>query len=311
MKYKILTQEKVRKLLPLRSRDAHKGRFGHILILAGSRGMTGAAILCSKGALRCGAGLVTVGLPESQQPVVARRIAPEAMTLPLSETSAGTLSIAALDKICDFIIRRKITTLAIGPGLSTVPETVELVKKLLHHLTLPIVLDADGINALSKVKSKKFKPKNFIVDELKHSKARIIITPHPGELSRLMNIPVSVIQNKRLLIARKFASLNNVICVLKGYRTVITDGKETYINLTGNPGMATGGSGDVLTGMISAFIGQVNNLFSAAQLGVYIHGLSGDLACADKGEISMLPTDMIRKISSAIKLIHKSSYDKS
>jgi NAD(P)H-hydrate epimerase len=294
----LLTKKFVRKLIPKRCPDTHKGNFGHVLILAGSRGMTGAAVLCANSALRCGAGLVTLGIPESQANIVASRVLPEVMTLPLKGTSQGTLSLSGFSKLKEHITSRKITALAVGPGLSTNPETKKLVKKILTDMDLPVVLDADGINALEK---------DWI---LKKHKAKIIITPHPGELGRLTKFSAGDIQKNREKFTRKFARDNKLLCVLKGHRTVITDGKKSYINTTGNPGMATGGSGDVLAGMIASLTNQVRSrnskaLLDSAIAGVYLHGLAGDMAAKEKTEIGMIAGDIIEKIPGAIKSVTK------
>jgi len=289
----ITTREIVKSLLPVRKICSHKGDLGHILFLAGSRGMTGATLLCSYAALRTGAGLVTVGTPASQQPIIAKRVQPEAMTLSLKETGSGSLSVSCYQEIERYIERRKVGVLAIGPGLSTQPSTKELVKKILKNMNLPLVLDADGINALAGQKTYSL---------LRNYKSEIVITPHPGEMGRLINLPVSKIQQKRSETAKKFAEENSVVCVLKGHNTVITDGKKVYINPTGNPGMATGGSGDVLTGMLAAFAGQIKgHLLYSAVVAVYLHGLAGDLAEKDKTQISMTAGDIIEKIPEAIK----------
>lgn len=294
----LLTKSFVRKLIPERARDTHKGDFGHVLILAGSRGMTGAAVLCANSALKCGAGLVTLGIPESQLNVVALRVLPEVMTLPLKETSDGTLSLSGFPKISNFIRAKKIDTLAVGPGLSANPDTKKLVRKILADMDLPVVLDADGINALEKDRF------------LRKCRAKIIITPHPGELGRLTGFSVGYIQKNRERFARKFAKDNRVLCVLKGSGTVITDGEKSYVNTTGNPGMATAGSGDVLTGMIASLTNQVkdmqgNKFFASAIAGVYLHGLAGDIAAKEKTEIGMIAGDIIGKIPEAIKRIRR------
>jgi len=321
---KILSKKEIRKLLPDRRKDVCKTDFGHILILAGSRGMTGAGVLCGLGALRSGAGLVTIGCAESLIDILASQEA-ELMTLPLPETEEQTLSSNAFEPIKDFVERRKVSVLAIGPGLSTHVETVKLVQSILFpqnldrfseqaFFSLPIVLDADGLNALQgEVPGEKLQVKS-----LKESKARIIVTPHPGEFARLINEAKKKIQKNRDVYAKNFAKENNVVCVLKGYHTVVTDGNEVFVNPTGNPGMATAGCGDVLTGMIAGLIPQITNvklkmqnaklqiqeiLFKATKLAVYLHGLAGDLAAKEKTEIGLIARDIIEKIPQAIKAV--------
>jgi len=292
---KKLTSQFIKSLILTRRKKAHKGDFGHVLIIAGSRGMTGAAILCANGALRCGAGLVTAGVPESQQKIVAANIRPEAMTLPLPETD-GKFSFKALQGILKFIKSRKVTSLAIGPGIGKSSDITKLVKKLLQRIALPVILDADGLNALS-----------GSIDVFKKAKAGLIITPHPGELSRLSGLPAKKINGNRIKAAEQFARCNKVVCVLKGYGSVVSDGKKSFVNTTGNPGMATGGTGDVLSGMISALTSQVKEpkALNAALCGVFLHGLAGDIAAKKKTRIGLLARDVAESIPEAIKAVGK------
>ena len=305
---KILKAKEIKRLLPKREEDVCKTDFGHVLVIAGSRGMSGAALLCARAVLRSGAGLVTLACPISLYPIVASQIA-ELMTLPLPETKEQTLNSSALKPIREFIEKRKVSSLAVGPGLSTHPETVKLVNRLLLSLDIPLVLDADGVNALAtQIPNSKFQIPNLV-----KAKAKIIITPHPGEFGRIIKEDKEKIQKNRPFYARNFAKENKVICVLKGHKTVVTDGKEVFINLTGNPGMATAGSGDVLTGMIAGLIPQVQakskeqraKLFNAAKIGVYLHGLAGDLAAKEKTEMGIIAGDIIEKIPEAIKTVRK------
>ncbi|MFH2071080.1 MAG: NAD(P)H-hydrate dehydratase [Elusimicrobiota bacterium] len=287
------------KFLLKRKRNSDKRDYGHVLVLAGSRGMSGASILCANACVRSGAGLVTLAVPQGLQKIVARNLYPEIMTLPLPETHNGSPHIRAFDTIKNFADKRKITAMAIGPGISTHPSTKTLVLKIIKNISLPGVLDADGLNAISGGG-----------DTLKKSKMHIIVTPHAGELSRLTGTPVAEIQKNRHSVkkaAMSFARKNKIVCVLKGHRTVVSDGKNIHTNTTGNPGMATGGSGDVLTGIISAFISQARGktskekLFNAAVAGVFVHGLAGDMAAKEKTQIGMTPSDIIEKIPSAIR----------
>ncbi|HAX61932.1 MAG TPA: NAD(P)H-hydrate dehydratase [Elusimicrobia bacterium] len=286
-----LTSEFVEKLLPVRPADSHKGDYGHTLVVAGSKQFTGAAILCSLGCLRSGSGLTTIAMPSSLNIQITKRLAPEVMTIYLPDDD-GYISPAATKIILDFSSERKITSIAFGCGISTELCTKIFTERFLLKNRVPIVIDADGLNNIQK-NAKIFKK----------LKSDTVITPHPAELSRLMKISISDIQKNREKIAKKFAADYGIICVLKGFETVISDGKDIFVNTTGNPGMATGGSGDVLTGMIAAFIGQTDNLLNAACLGVYLHGLAGDLAAKEKTQISMLPTDLIEKIPEAIKMV--------
>ena len=268
--------------LPKRKKETNKGDYGHVFIIAGSPGFTGAAALCSQAALLCGSGLATLGIAKGLNTILARKLT-EVMTKPLPETSAGTLSEKAFPQVMKF--SSKADCVAIGPGLSRNPGTQKLVRKLIVSLEKPMVLDADGLNAIEGQ-----------AQLLKRAQAPVIVTPHPGEMARL----------SKERVAKTFANKYNVVCVLKGHRTVVArpDGK-TYVNTTGNPGMAKGGTGDVLTGMIASFIGQGIGPFEAASLGVYLHGLAGDLAAKEKGEASMLASDLLDKIPAAIKKLSK------
>lgn len=274
--------------IPSRKPDTHKGDYGRILVLAGSRGMTGAACLCSSAALRAGAGLVTLGIPESLQGIVASNLTC-VMTHPLPETHLKTLSELGRQDILDF--SRRFDVVAIGPGLSQYQETKKLVLWLLQSLDCPVVLDADGINALADNPG-----------VLHQIKKHVVLTPHPGEMARLLGLSSPKdIQSKRLEVSRMFVKdKNKVTLVLKGHQTIVMHEEKYYINTTGNPGMATAGSGDVLTGMIAAFLGQNSTPFEAAQLGVYLHGMAGDFAARELGEISVIATDILDKLPKAI-----------
>ncbi len=281
------------KILP-RKPDTHKGDYGRVLVLAGSSGMTGAACMCSTAALRAGAGIVTLGIPESLHGIVASKLTC-VMTHPLPETHVKTLSELGRQDILDF--SQRFDVIAIGPGLSQYLETKRLVLWLLHTLDRPIVLDADGINALAD------NP-----EILNKFKKPIVLTPHPGEMAHLLGISSThEIQSKRLEASKMFVKgRKNVTLALKGHHTIVINEDKFYINKTGNPGMATAGAGDVLTGMIAAFLGQNYTPFEAAQLGVYLHGLAGDFAAQEKGEISMIATDILDNLPRAF-LAYKES----
>ncbi len=275
--------------MPARKSDSHKGDYGHVFILAGSYGLTGAAYLTSQASLLSGSGLVTLGIPESLNPTMEVKLT-EVMTKPLAETKGLTLSLKAFPQINKIL--PAIDALAIGPGLSQNPQTRELVYKLLSSVAKPLVLDADGINAL--------------IGKLKvlHSlKAELVITPHPGEMARLLNLKVAEVQRNRAEVAKDFAREYNVVVVLKGYRTVVAarNGK-IHVNKTGNPGMASAGCGDVLTGIIAAFLGQGMDGLKAAKLAVYLHGLAGDYAAEEKGQTSLIATDILNKLPQAFKV---------
>jgi len=272
--------------LSRRKADSHKGDFGHILILAGSAGFSGAAVLCAEAALRSGAGLVTLGIPTSLNNPIIKVKPAEVMTLPLPETKEGSLSASAYRKIKEF--SRKADIIAIGPGLSQNKATQTLILRVISGIDKPMVIDADGLNALAK--------------RLNSLKENMILTPHPGEMSRLTGLTVAEIQKNRKKVAKDFANVYNVEIVLKGKNTIVADNKNNfYVNKTGNPGMAKGGSGDVLTGIIAAFLGQKMNRFQAAKYAVYLHGVAGDLAAKKKTQISMTASDIIDMLPEAIK----------
>ena len=275
-------------LLPARAPDTHKGDVGHVFVIAGSVGLTGAAALCALGALRAGAGLVTLGLPSSLNDLMEAKLT-EVMTTPFPETKHRTLGLRALPDLVSMIERAD--AVAVGPGLSQEPETKQLVRQLLPRIAKPCVVDADGLNALA--------------DEpqlLKRLTLPVILTPHPGEMGRLIRQSVADVQSDRERTATAFAALYRTVVVLKGHRTIVAnvDG-QVYVNETGNPGMASGGVGDVLTGLIAGLLGQKLSLFDAARLGVYLHGLAGDLAAAERGPIGLIASDLLDRIPLAIR----------
>lgn len=288
LKVSLITKDFVRSLIPLKPLYSHKGTYGHVLVIAGSVGKTGAALMCAKSTLRTGSGLVTMAVPSSLKEVFQSRILEE-MILPLP-CNTQTLSKDAIKKIDEFI-NEKADVLAFGPGVGVNNDTEEILKFLLTHCHVPIVIDADGITLLS-----------YIKDLLKNAKAKTVITPHPGELSRLIGVPVREIENNRIDIAQNVAKELNTIVVLKGVPTIISEPEgTTFINTTGNPGMATGGTGDVLTGIIASLIGQNLSPFYSSVLGVYIHGLSGDLAAKYRGNHGLIAGDLIDNLPQAIK----------
>jgi len=270
-----------------RPRDAHKGDFGHVLVIAGSRGMSGAAVLCCRAALRAGAGLVTLGTPRSQQPIAASQMA-EAMTLPLAETPAGSIDFSAREAILERL--GEFNVVAMGPGLSRDEATARLVRALVPEIGAALVLDADGLNALA-----------GSPQILARRRSETVIAPHPGEMARLMAIDAAAVQADRAGVARRAAEATGAVVALKGAGTVVTDGARVYVNETGNPGMATGGSGDVLTGIVAGLLAQGLDAFGAAALGVHLHGSAGDMAAKKLGEISLVAGDLIDFLPAAVK----------
>ncbi|MDY0232216.1 MAG: NAD(P)H-hydrate dehydratase [Candidatus Saccharicenans sp.] len=276
-----------------RKRDTHKGTYGHLLIIAGSRGKTGAAAMAGRSALRMGAGLVTVATAESCLPTIAKSI-PELMTEPLPETEAKSISEEALDRVLELVKGKD--ALLIGPGLSNHPSTAVLVRSLLlklKHFKKPVVIDADGLNIIS-----------TYPELLEALPKNTVLTPHPGEFSRLTGFSTTEILRRRLEIAPEFSQKYKAYLVLKGYRTlVVGPSGRIMVNPTGNPGMASGGSGDVLSGLIASEVMQVDDLFQAVVNAVFVHGLSGDLAAEKTGEKSLTATDLIKFLPQAIKFI--------
>ncbi|MGB0034505.1 MAG: NAD(P)H-hydrate dehydratase [Candidatus Acidiferrales bacterium] len=273
-----------------RKPDGHKGDYGHALIVAGSVGKSGAAVLASWAALRVGAGLVTVATPEPVLPIVAAHT-PEIMTEPLPATDSGSISLERLGSDrWDAIVKGK-RALAIGPGLSTHSDTQQFIRKVVGNRSIPIILDADGLNAFA-----------GRAGELKSSKGMVALTPHPGEMARLLGGTTEAVQAWRVELAVKAATDWNACVILKGHQTVIAapDG-NVWINSTGNPGMGTGGTGDVLTGIFAGLTAQYGTKSWSLVLAfaVYLHGLAGDIAAAEVGEAPLIASDLIRAIPRA------------
>lgn len=271
-----LTHEKVMSLLPDRSPEGHKGEFGKLLLLCGSRGYTGAAYLAAMGALRCGAGLVFLGVPECIYAIEAVKLN-ETVVFPLPDRE-GMLSREAIPEILNRLPR--MDAVLIGCGLGQSEDTWEVTRVVLENASCPVVVDADGINLLSRHK-----------DILRGRTAPTILTPHPGEYARLAG------EQEPEDLARELGAV--VVC--KGHRTRITDGINRYRNMTGNPGMAVGGSGDVLAGMITALLGQGIAPLEAAACGAWLHGAAGDLCAKELGQYAMLPTDMLNALPRLLK----------
>ena len=284
----VLEASDVARLFPRRPRDVHKGTYGHLLVLAGSVGKTGAAALCARAALRSGVGLVTVGTAASAQPTVAA-LSLEAMTEPLPETPARSLAMKAREPIVALAEAR--AAVAIGPGLGLDDETRALARVLVSTLPRPMVVDADALTALADH-----------LDVLRGAHTARVLTPHPGEMARLLGGTVADVQADRLGAARAFATAHGVHLVLKGARTLIAapDGR-VLVNPTGNAGMASGGTGDVLTGILGALLARGLDATQAALAGVYLHGLAGDVAAERVGEEALIATDVIDALGEAFR----------
>lgn len=277
----------VKQLIPKRKPDTNKGTYGRVLIVAGSRGMTGAACLTGGAALRAGAGLVYMAAPTSLLPIYAVSLV-EALTIPLEDENKGYITKESVHEILGKL--ESLDVAAVGPGLSSGDEIKAVVYSIIKSSKVPIVLDADGINVLAKDLS-----------VLKDLKTQMVITPHPGEMARLIGTSVKEVQEDRVNIARAFSKKWGLITVLKGSRTVIASPNgEIYINATGNPGMSTGGSGDVLTGIIASLIGQGLKPIDAAIAGVYLHGVCGDNIVQRKGEHGLIAGDLLQEIPNVI-----------
>ena len=283
----LLTPEEIGLLIPPRPVDTHKGDFGHVLVVAGSLGKTGAAQLAGLSALRSGAGLVTVATPHRCVSSVSSG-APEYMTLPLAEGDDGVVAAAALDMIVEF----GCDVIAMGPGLGTSSEISTLVHGLVEQSQVPLVLDADALNVFASDSS-------ALVGR---EGVPLVITPHPGEMARLCGTTSAEVQSNRIDTARRFAMDHHLFVVLKGSGTVIADPDGTiWLNLTGNAGMSTGGVGDVLTGMTAAWLAQLGRPDRACQVAVFLHGLAGDLACDEHGEAALIASDLIACLGQAVR----------
>ena len=286
-----------RSWLPRRPPDAHKYNFGHVLVIGGSRGMMGAPRLAAVGALRGGAGLVTLGVPESLEPLAAVG-AWEAMTLPLSERSGG-LSDQAASTVRSYLKARRVTSVALGPGLGARKETVGFVRGYLASVEVPTVLDADGLNALA-------------ILGPSSTETPLILTPHPGEMARLLGMTTEAVQQDREAAVQEAARRYHAIVVLKGHGTIVSDGDKIWRNSTGNPAMATGGMGDVLAGLIAGLFAQIiaadvpERLWRSAVLGVYLHGLAGDLAEKEMGAPALLAGDVATYLPTAFRHVFPS-----
>jgi hydroxyethylthiazole kinase-like uncharacterized protein yjeF len=293
----LLTPEQVRLMVHPRPADSHKGDYGRVTVVAGSRGKTGAAHLAGLGALRSGAGLVTVATPHSCVSIVAA-LASEYMTEGLAETGDGGVAGEAVDAL----LALKQDVIACGPGLGRSADTRAFVRALVERSPVPLVLDADAVLAFAE------DPGQLVGRDERH----IIITPHPGEMAQLLGRTIEDVQANRVEVASEFAATHQVYVVLKGHRTVIaTPSGLVSINPTGNPGMATGGTGDVLTGMLAAWLAQLLDADAACRLGVFLHGAAGDLAAAHEGRVSMIAGDVLNHIGPALEQLMQPAAERS
>ena len=275
-----------------RNPDTHKGDYGSLLVVGGSTGLTGAIVLCAQAAMRVGTGLVRVGIPSKLNSIFEIKLT-EAMSLPLKSTKDGCLSPQAFTQIKSIL--NKIDVIALGCGASQNSGTKKLLLRTIKEINRPLVVDADGINALASD-----------IDILRKRKSKdIILTPHLAEFSRLIGISKETIKKKRKELVKKFALKYNLTLVLKGHKTLVSNGKMVFENTTGNPGMATAGSGDVLTGIIAGLLSQGLNAPEAAKLGAYLHGLGADYAAKDKTQICLIASDIIDYLPKAMKVLLK------
>ena len=280
----IITKEYVASHLPHRTADSHKGTYGTLLTVCGSYGMAGAALLCARGALRSGVGLLRAAVPQSVYPLLVDAI-PEAVFAPVAEQD-GCFSTAAISALTEALTAADAVVL--GCGIGRGEEQTAVVRHILSHSTIPVILDADGINAVTP---------HILAEEARS--APLILTPHPGEMARLLGISTAEVQADRVGVAQRLAREVDAVVVLKGHRTVIAGpAGEAAINPTGNPGMATGGSGDVLTGIIGSLVAQGVPPYAAAVCGAYLHGAAGDAAAEKRSQAGMLPTDLIEELGS-------------
>ena len=278
-------------ILSKRKKDSHKGDYGKVGIIAGSRGMTGAAYLVAKSALRTGSGLVYSLVPQSLETIMSIKLT-EAIIKAIYDGGTGHFAKESYKDIIDNLT--DVDVVALGPGMGLDHARVSLVGEIIQHIDIPMVIDAGGLNCLSRD-----------MDLMERKKGPMVITPHLGEMARLINKDMGQVKEKREYYARFLAEKYNLVVVLKGYKTIVCKPEgQVYVNNTGNPGMATAGSGDVLTGIIISLMGQGIDPFESAKLGVYLHGLAGDLAKKDKGEYGLIASDIVEAIPHGIKLLN-------
>jgi NAD(P)H-hydrate epimerase len=292
IKINLIEEKDAAKMLPKRRPDTHKGTYGHLTVIAGSRGKGGAAALSSISALRAGAGLVTLALPECLNVSFEVGI-PEVMTLPLPDTREGTIDKSSYKILLKFLDGK--SAVLIGPGITTNPSTSSLIKNIIKEVSCPLLIDADGINIIADN-----------MDLLKDKSSPIAVTPHPGEMARMLNSTSKEIQGNRIESSRKLSVEYGIYVILKGARTIVTTPEgDVYINPTGNPGMATAGTGDVLSGIIAGFISQGLSVRDSSILGVYLHGLAGDIAAGELSQTALIASDLLKTFPEAIKRVER------
>jgi NAD(P)H-hydrate epimerase len=286
----ILTPEELSWLVPRRGADTHKGTYGHLLVVAGARGKTGAAVLACRAAMRAGAGLVTLAAPRSLNDIFASSLV-EVMTEPLTENATEEMA-ELTPQHWSTLLQRK-SALLFGPGIGVTDATRSMLRWLLRNSPVPWVIDADGLNNLA-----------LDVDRLQSARIPPILTPHPGEMARLVGRSTGAVNEDRVGTAREFAVRHRCYLVLKGARSIIaTPDEKIFINPTGNPGMASGGMGDVLAGMLAAFLGQGFSPEDAMKLGVYLHGFAGDRVAAARGEAGLIASDIVEDLPAAMRAL--------
>jgi NAD(P)H-hydrate epimerase len=287
-----MEREEISSLLCPLPQDSHKGNFGHLVVVGGSEGKGGAPAMAALSGLRTGVGLVTLALPQKIQQSSETGLL-EVMSLPLQETEDGSIAEGAAKKFLSFVHGK--AAVAIGPGIGTHVETGKFFREVVKNISCPLVIDADGLNLLARDK-----------DLLTDLKGRAVLTPHPGEMARLMGISTNEVQARRLEVALEFADKTGCVVVLKGAGTLIaTPEGKAFVNTTGNPGMATAGTGDALTGMIGSFLAQGHDFENAAKIGVFLHGLAGDIATQELGERSLMASDLIQALPMAFQDLYK------
>ncbi len=286
----LLTEEEISELLPRRKRMTHKGDYGRVFVLAGSRGLTGAAAMVCSAAMRAGSGLVFLGIPTSLNPILEMKLT-EPMTIPLDETPQGTLAYSARATVLGHL--STCTNAIVGPGISTHPETARLVQEILRKANVPLLIDADGLNCLQ-----------GNTELLRHYPAPLILTPHPGEMARLTGLDARSVLDHPWEAAADFASQNKIILILKGAQTVIADVDGSLcINIAGDAGMASGGMGDVLSGVVGSLVGQRLRPIDAAKLGTFVHGIAGEIGAQRKGQLSLIASDVVELLPVAFERI--------
>lgn len=273
--------------LPPRTPDSHKGTSGRVLVIAGSAGMTGAGALASVSSLRAGCGVVLWALPRSLN-LVGESLSMEVMTLPIPETPSGAPSMDAREILVE--AARETDCVVLGPGLPVAGDTGELMRLLIPEIYPPLIVDGGAFAAIGT---------DMMI--LRKRQSPTIITPHPGEMGRITGKTIDNVQEKRQEFAQKYAKLSGAVVALKGHRTIVTNGQDSYVNESGNPGMSTAGAGDVLCGVIAAFVAQGMSTFDATKLGVYLHGLAGDIAAEDIGMHGIIASDIISRLPAAFK----------